>query len=99
MSSRVELRTAPGVHAAAGLPQNGAHIPPKPPIQGHDRAGFLQAVVARSGWWDQLFSEGTTGGHGWDPARMEYGFQLAAETSTGEVVLSAPEYDGTRLDW
>jgi len=81
------------------LPENGGRIPDKPPIDGNDRPGFLAAVADWFRWWDETFTQGTTGGETWVPARMEYSFELAAETTGGEVVLSAPEYDGRRLDW
>jgi hypothetical protein len=81
------------------LPENGSRIPDKPPIDGNDRAGFLQAVIEWFAWWDELFTQTTGAGESWTPSRMEYAFKLSAETSVGEVVLSAPEYDGRRLDW
>lgn len=81
------------------LPERGSQIPRKPPIEGNDRAGFLQAVVEWFAWWEGLFSQPTTGGQTWDPSRMEYGFEASAETVGGEVVLAGPEYGGRRLDW
>jgi IPT/TIG domain len=81
------------------LAENGRQIPKKPPIEGNDRDGFFQAVDEWYAWWDGLFSQATGAGDSWTPARMEYGFELAADTSGGELVLSAPEYDGRRLDW
>ncbi|WP_067820533.1 hypothetical protein [Actinomadura kijaniata] len=35
----------------------------------------------------------------WRRERMEYAFAAAASDSGGETVLTAPEYDGDRLDW
>lgn len=35
----------------------------------------------------------------WDPARLEYRFEVAAGGGEGETVLSADEYPGGRLDW
>ncbi|MFE5207226.1 hypothetical protein [Streptomyces sp. NPDC056600] len=81
------------------LPENGGRIPDKPPIDGNDRDGFRRAVVEWFAWWDGLFTQAAGAGESWTPARMEYGFALSAETSAGEVVLSASEYDGRRLDW
>lgn len=81
------------------LPENGRQIPDMPPIDGNDRDGFLQAVVEWFAWWDELFTQATGAGDSWTPSRMEYGFKLSTETSAGEVVLFAPEYDGRRLDW
>ncbi|MFJ3339203.1 hypothetical protein [Streptomyces sp. NPDC086766] len=81
------------------LPANGGRIPDKPPIDGNDRDGFRQAVVEWFAWWDELFTQATGAGDSWTPSRMEYGFTLSTETSAGEVALSAPEYDGRRLDW
>jgi hypothetical protein len=81
------------------LPQNGGDIPDRPPVDHVDRQGFRAAAVQWFAWWDATFSQGTTGGQTWDPAVMRYGFDVSAETTPGEVVLAAPDYDGNRLDW
>jgi IPT/TIG domain-containing protein len=81
------------------LPENGGHVPTEPAIRPPDHDAFRRAVVDWFGWWDGVFSQGTTGGQTWDAARMEYRFAVSAETSKGEVVLTAPDYDGRRLDW
>jgi hypothetical protein len=38
-------------------------------------------------------------GPAWQPDRLEYRFEVAAAHTDGEVVLTASEYDGDRLDW
>ncbi|GIH27831.1 hypothetical protein Aph01nite_61410 [Acrocarpospora phusangensis] len=40
-----------------------------------------------------------TAGSSWDEQRLEHSFSVAASTTTGELVLAAPEHDGGRLDW
>lgn len=87
------------VELQQALPENGSQRPDKPPIEGNDRQGFFKAVIDWFRWWDETFTQATTGGDTWVPARMEYGFDVSAETTPGEVVLAAPEYDGRRLDW
>ncbi|MEU9841349.1 hypothetical protein AB0C69_19230 [Actinomadura sp. NPDC048032] len=39
------------------------------------------------------------GARAWQRERLEYAFAAAASDSVGETVLTAPEYDGDRLDW
>ncbi|MFJ8579358.1 hypothetical protein [Micromonospora sp. NPDC093277] len=40
-----------------------------------------------------------TGPTAWQPARMEYRFDISARFGGNDTVLSASEYDGGRLDW
>lgn len=46
-----------------------------------------------------LFSAPGQEGPAWRRERMEYDFAVAAHGSEGELVLTAHEYDGDRLDW
>ncbi|PSK67947.1 hypothetical protein B0E53_00022 [Micromonospora sp. MH33] len=41
----------------------------------------------------------TTAPAAWQPARMEYRFDVSARFGDNDTVLSASEYDGGRLDW
>ena len=57
-----------------------------------------EALTAWLSWYERLFQSGATK-PAWIPERIEYEFAAAAQTSSGEVVLSAPEYLEGNLDW
>jgi hypothetical protein len=63
-----------------------------------DRAGLPEELVETFISWVR---EQTPTGQGgcWTSDRLEYRFSVGASTASGEVVLSAPEYLGGRLDW
>jgi hypothetical protein len=63
-----------------------------------DRAGLPADLVSSFlAWVDgQAPSEG---GECWVRDRLEYRFSVGAMTEAGELVLSAPEYLGGRLEW
>jgi hypothetical protein len=63
-----------------------------------DQVGVSNAVTAWLVWYDQLFQQGAVK-PAWVSERIEYEFAAAAQTSAGEVVLSAPEYLEGNLDW
>lgn len=62
-------------------------------------AGGLPAdlIVGFLAWIDAQTPPGA--GDSWVVDRLEYQFTVAAGTDDGEIVLSAPEYPGGRLDW
>jgi hypothetical protein len=59
----------------------------------------LDALIPRLvGWFDDLIAQ-PGAASAYDPARLEYRFDLAAPEATGETVLAAEEYPGGHLDW
>lgn len=72
--------------------------PPFDTIASRDQPGVIDALAAWLSWYEQLFQAGTTQ-PAWISERIEYEFAAAAQTSAGEVVLSAPEYMEGSLDW
>ncbi len=59
----------------------------------------LPADVVRTflAWLDAQRPEGA--GDSWVVDRLEYRFSVGAHTDDGEMVLTAPEYGGGRLEW
>ncbi|MFF1821331.1 hypothetical protein ACFVWG_28775 [Kribbella sp. NPDC058245] len=49
-------------------------------------------------WFDELIDQPVDNG-AWDSSRLEHRFSVAAQTATGERVLTAEEYPGGDLDW
>lgn len=79
-----DARALAAAHAAGKAP---AKVPPK-------------SLDAWAAWYGRLVSEPPAGAGAWDPARMEYRFQVAAGIDAkGELQLGAPEYAGGHLDW
>jgi hypothetical protein len=81
-------------------------VPPRPPalppaltIAPADASEVKMAGLAWLQWVDSLFTEPHGRQSAWASERMEYGFSLAARTSTGETVLTASEYFSGHLDW
>ena len=72
--------------------------PPFDAIDAADQPGVSGALNAWLSWYEQLFQSGATK-PAWIPERIEYEFAASAQTSSGEVVLSAPEYLEGNLDW
>ena len=63
-----------------------------------DNAGLPADLVGR--FLDWVRTQTPAGaGDCWVTDRLEYRFSVGAKTETGEVVLTAPEYLGGRLDW
>jgi hypothetical protein len=75
---------ADGLAAAESLAADPAGLPPD----------LVQTFVA---WARAQTAAGA--GDSWVTDRLEYRFTVAASTEAGEVVLTAPEYLGGRLDW
>jgi hypothetical protein len=63
-----------------------------------DPAGLPADIVGSFVSWARAQARGGTGDC-WVSDRLEYRFSVGAATDAGEVVLSAPEYLGGRLDW
>lgn len=67
-------------------------------IDESDRSTVINALTAWLLWFDTCFPPATTPA-AWMPERMEYAFAVSGNTTSGEVVLAAPEYMDGRLDW
>ena len=67
-------------------------------VRNEDRASMIQAMTAWLAWSDELFSESAENAS-WVRDRLEYSFAVSGPTTSGETVLSAPEYLEGRLDW
>ena len=81
-------------------PERGGEnkLPAKPKVDKPDTATMIGVAVAFMDWCEALVSR-PGAGPAWDREHMEYGFAVSAQTSTGEVVLDAPEHRGGRIDW
>ena len=69
-----------------------------PSATGADR-DVLQALVGQWIAWFQRMGAEDPRNTSWATQRLEYQFSVAARFSDGEVVLSAPSYDGAGIDW
>lgn len=69
----------------------GATPPVAPP-----EAAVLRAWLS---WARARFELPASGPSTWSPEHMEYAFSVAGLGSSGEVLLTAPEYTEGRLDW
>ncbi|MEW6734624.1 MAG: hypothetical protein AB1489_25090 [Acidobacteriota bacterium] len=74
-------------------------LPIQPIIKEVDREKVIELANTWLQWYETIFSEPTTSKSSWLPERMEYEFAVAAKTTVGEVVLTAPEYATGDLDW
>ncbi|WP_405109987.1 hypothetical protein OG559_29575 [Micromonospora sp. NBC_01405] len=86
-------------------------VPPRPPGPPGGYLLQLPAVIAPGvdprpdtpPWppadFHPLISAAGLEGTAWQRERMEYEFAVGAAGSAGELVLTAREYDGDRLDW
>lgn len=79
----------------------GVSLPPMPAIAAADRPAVLHALTDWVNWYQQRFSEPSSGSEAWQSARMEHSFAVsaAAPAGVGETVFAAAEYPGGRLDW
>lgn len=73
-------------------------LPPSVAPPAAERAGALAAAQAFLDWIDAELPPARTAS-AWTRERLEYRFDVAARAARGEVVLTAPEYRGTALDW
>jgi hypothetical protein len=82
--------------AAARGPGGAARLPERPAVTGHedDVLGVLRP-------WLAWYPAAVTPDAAWVPERLEYTFALGAAdpSGTGELVLTAPSYQGGRFDW
>jgi hypothetical protein len=78
----------------------GGSLPTDLPIALADVAEVQVKAKEWLRWYESFFSEPGGGGNpAWMAERMEYNFSIAAGLSTGEKILSAPEYYSGQLDW
>ena len=66
-----------------------------PPIDPRE-ASVLRAWLS---WAGVRFEQPASGPSTWSPEHMEYSFSVAGLGSSGEALLTAPEYTEGRLDW
>ena len=68
-----------------------------------DQPAVQQVATAWLSWYDTLYSEPSgASDDGWDPTRFEYAVSVGARLSAtpqDEMIFSATEMDGSRLDW
>jgi hypothetical protein len=71
------------------------HLPARPPVAPREQA-VLAALRSWAAWYPLPSS-----GQAWVDDRLEYQFSVAAADprGTGDLVLSAPSYQGGRADW
>ncbi|HEX6458302.1 MAG TPA: hypothetical protein VF032_05235 [Thermoleophilaceae bacterium] len=67
----------------------------------HERKRANKAADAFLAWWDTLDAGAVPGSSDscWAPDRLEYRFAASANMGGDELVLQAPEYRGSGLDW
>jgi hypothetical protein len=94
----VRLRAQLGGLAREGRLADLFEDAPFTSIPDNDRAGVMRAAEAWLVWYDRLFSQ-PTGSDSWIRERLEYAFAVSGQTSSGELVLTAPEYLEGHLDW
>jgi hypothetical protein len=80
-------------------PGSEPSLPPEPIIKEADRKKIFEVAEDWMRWFEALAGGPATGQSSWNSERMEYEFAVAAKTTSGEVVLTAPEYSGGHLDW
>jgi hypothetical protein len=91
-------RTLDGVTLYRDLVAADPALPAEPAIApGDDTAAVHRAADRFRAWYQAL--AGPTQPSAWVPARLEYQLNVAGPLPTGEVVLTASEYDQGRLDW
>lgn len=88
-----------GQLAAAFGPSPVTDLPPDPPIPAAQRDAVLMVADRWVSWYAESITLASPESSAWLDNRMEYSFALSAHDSTGEIVLTADEYDGGRLDW
>jgi hypothetical protein len=73
-------------------------LPPQPVVPEELRPKTLDVLKRWIAWYEGVFVDpGAT--EAWNPARLEYSFAVSAQTTTGELVLTADEYTDGTLDW
>jgi hypothetical protein len=73
-------------------------LPPDPVVPAELRDRTLAALNRWLAWYDGVLVDPSTT-EAWRSDRLEYAFALSARTSTGDLVLAAPDYAGSGFDW
>jgi hypothetical protein len=73
-------------------------LPRKPVVPAKLRTAALDGLRRWLTWYEAAIVE-SSAAEAWNPSRQEYAFAVSAQTSAGEVVLSADEYTDGSLDW
>jgi hypothetical protein len=92
---RLAASLEPALRPDAGAPS----LPPLPPIPLQDHARVIAAALEWLTWFESLCSRPASGDSAWRDDRLEYEFCVAAATPEREIVLTAQDYPGGRLDW
>ncbi len=85
--------------AAALRAPTGARLPADLTIAQADVAEVQVTAEAWLRWYESLASEPVGSNPAWSAERMEYNFSVATRMSTGEKVLTSPEYYSGHMDW
>ena len=78
---------------------SGGGLPSDPAIDAGDVAKVTDAARAWIDWFSDLFEPAGSAATAWEPERLEYEFAVAARTDSGQIALTAREYEGGHLDW
>ena len=73
-------------------------LPPEPFVPAELRDQALERLGRWLRWYETALVDPVVA-EAWNPARLEYSFAVSAQTSAGEVTLSADEYTDGDLDW
>jgi hypothetical protein len=94
-------RAPDGVTLYADLTKSlsGGGLPKEPSIDAGDVAAVTEAARAWVDWFAELLEPAGTAATAWQPERFEYEFAIGARTGSGQVALTAREYEGGHLDW
>jgi hypothetical protein len=73
-------------------------LPPQPVIPEDQRERTLNVLRNWLAWYGDVLLDPDSN-EAWNPARFEYGFAVSAQTTDGELVLTAEEYADGTMDW
>jgi hypothetical protein len=77
----------------------GGGLPKDPAIDPGDVAAVTELAKIWVDWFADLFEPVDSAATAWQPDRLEYEFAIGARTGSGQVALTAHEYEGGHLDW
>jgi hypothetical protein len=73
-------------------------LPPQPVVPDELKERTLDVLRRWIAWYEDVLVDPDSG-DAWSPSRLEYGFAVSAQTTGGEVVLTADEYADGTIDW
>jgi hypothetical protein len=85
------------LHEPLAIAVDSGELPPKVEIDPRDAPDVLAAARMWLAWWNTRFANPAS--DAWRPDRLQYAFAVAAPTPAGEVVLTAHDHRGGRVDW